>query len=230
MAYDFSGASGLLLSWLLSPIIWLVIIFVVIFCTFGILKLRKRRKLVYPCLELVDIGGGKSGFNVFKCGWFGKRKHFKGLWDSGEEQSETRDGELIHDFSSEDYQEINGKRGVVVFRDPINPNVLVPINKVTCTNAHLLAEIAPANFRDVALDIIKDADKETADYTEKLIQWIIFGTIIIFAMVSIIVITQMVKQGQKEASELIIKAGEICLSSAKEVCSQIANTASGTAP
>jgi len=219
---DFSSASGLLLSWLLSPVVWLVIIFLMIGCTFGVLKIRKRRKLIYPLLEIVDIGGGKSGFNLFKCGWFGKRKHFKGLWDSGEERMESRDGEVIHDFSSEDYQEINGKRGVVVFRDPVNSGVLVPINKANCINAELLTEIAPANFRDVALDIIKDADKETADYTEKLIQWLIFGTIIIFAMVSVIVITQMVKSGQKEASDLIIKAGEICLSNAREVCSQIA--------
>ena len=230
MAIDFSGASGLLLDWLLSPVIWLVIIFVVLICTFGFLKIRKRRKLTYPCLELVNLGYGKSGFNTFRCGWFGSTKWLRGLWDFGEEQMETQDGDIIHDFSTEDFQEINGKRGVVCYRDPINPNVLVPVNQVEMKNGELLAEIAPANFRDVALGIIKDADKETADYTEKIIQWVIFGTIIIFALVSVIVITQMVKQGQAEASNLILQAGETCLSAAKEVCSQIANSASGNAP
>jgi len=230
MAINLSGAQSLLLQWLLSPIIWLVIIFVILICTFGFLKIRKRRKLVYPCLEVVDLGYGKSSFNVFKCGWFGKKKKFRGLWDTGEEQLESQDGDIIHDFSSEDFQEINGKRGVICFRDPINQGVLVPISKISVTNAEILAEIAPANFRDVALDIIKDADKETADYTEKLVQWIIFGTIIIFAMVSIIVITQMVKQGQAEASKLILQAGETCLNAARDVCNSIASSGGSGAP
>ena len=41
-----------------------------------------------------------------------------------------------------------------------------------------------------------------------IIQWVMFGGVIIFALVSIILITQMVQRGQAEATKLILKAGE----------------------
>lgn len=230
MPTDLSGTTSMLLQWLVSPFIWLALIILVVAVIFGFLIIRKRRKLIYSCLEIVNLGEGKSGFNIIPCGWFGKKRYLRGLWDTGEEVMRTKDGEIIVNFSTEDFQEVNGKRGVVCYRDPINQDVLVPVSKARVKGSELLAEIAPQEFRDVALDIIKDADKETADKMEKLIQWIIFGTIIIFALVSIIVIVQMVKQGQKEASELILKAGETCLKNAREVCSEIAQSAASGAP
>ena len=230
MAIDIGGAGSLLISWLLNPLIWVLIIALVIGFTFGILIIRKRRKLIYQCLELVDYGSGKYGYNMLKCGYFGKSKALKGLWDSGEEQMETKDGEIIYEFSTEDFQEVNGKRGVICFRDPVNQNILVPISKTKVENKELLAEIAPAEFRDVALTIIKDADKETSDWKEKMIQFVMWGLIVVFSLVSIIVIAQMVKHGQTEASELIAQASTTCLESAKSVCSQIASAASAGAP
>jgi|TARA_Y100000310_G_C20577524_1_gene761189 hypothetical protein len=219
---------GMLLGWLLNPLIWLLIIGLVFGATFGILLIRKKRKLIYECIELVDYGSSKFGFNSIKCGYFGKKKILRGLWDSGEEQLETKDGEVIYDFSTEDFQEVNGKRGVIAFRDPINQNILVPISKTTVKNKELLAEIAPAEFRDVALDIIRDADVETKDWKEKIIQFVMWGIVVIFSLVSIIVIAQMVKNGQTEASKLILEAGKTCLENAREVCSEIA--ASSGAP
>lgn len=230
MAFNFGDIGGLITSWILNPLIWLVIIFVFVGFIWGFLLIRKKRKLIYECLELVNHGSEKFSFNLMKCGWFGKKKFLKGIWDYGEEQMETKDKDIIYDFSTEDFQEINGKRGVICFRDPINQNILVPINKCKVINDELLAEIAPANFRDVALGIIQDVDRETADWKEKLIQWIILGGIIIFALVAIIVITQMVKNGQKEAANLIVQAGETCLKNAKEVCQNLATSAASTAP
>ena len=119
MAADLGGVGGMLLQWLLNPLIWLVIIFLIVAVTFGFLAIRKRRKLIYQCLELVDYGNGKHGFNMIKCGWFGKKKMLGGLWDRGEEQMETQDKDVIYEFSTEDFQEINGKRGIICFRDPV---------------------------------------------------------------------------------------------------------------
>lgn len=228
--FSIGGAGGLLIGWLLNPLIWLLIIALLIGVTFGFLIIRKRRKLIYECLELVRYGSGKFGFNLLKAGYFGRKKMFRGLWDSGEERMETKDGEVIYEFSTEDFQEINGKRGVVCFRDPINQNILVPISKTEVTNREVLAEIAPAEFRDVALDIIKDVDKETADWKERIIQFAMWGLVVVFSLVSIIVIAQMVKHGQTEAAELIAKSSTTCLESAKSVCSEIARTASPGAP
>lgn len=227
---EFSGATKLLIDWLLSPFIWFALIFVFLAATFGFLWIRKKRKLIYPCLEIVDYSNGKMGFNQIKAGWFGKKKALRGWIDYGEEQVETQDGDLILNFSTEDFQEINGKRGIVCHRDPVNPDILVPITRATVKGKDMLAEIAPAEYRDAVLRIIDEADRETSDLTTKIVQWVLLGGTIIFALVAIIVITQMVKQGQKEAAELIANSGEICLKNAKEVCQTLATSIAGSSP
>lgn len=227
---EFSGATSMLVDWLVSPLIWFVVVIVFVAATFGYVWIRKKRKLIYTCLEIVKYKGGKAGFNEIKAGWFGKKKTLKNWWDYGEEQVETQDGDKILNFSTEDFQEINGKRGIVVARDPVNPDILVPITTVSFKGEEMLAEIAPAEYRDAAVDIIKDADRETSDWTKQLIQWVLLGMLIIASLVSIIVITQMVKNGQQEAANLILEAGETCLRNAKEVCQSLATSAAGSSP
>lgn len=239
MAFDIAGIGGLVAGWFINPLIWLLIVGVLVFFTIGVLVIRKRRKLIYECLEVVDYNDGKYGFNLMKCGYFGKKKMFRRLWDSGEEQMETKDGEVIYYFSTEDFQEINGKRGVVCFRDPVNQNILVPISKIKViarrngkeiSAAELLAEIAPAEFREVAVDIIKDVDRETKDWKERIIQFVLWGLVVVFSLVSIIVIAQMVKNGQDKAANLILEAGKTCLSNCKEICTEIANPSAAGVP
>lgn len=207
---DLTGISNTLFQWILSPFIWIILIFVFLALTIGFLIIRKKRKLIYPCAEIVEFGEGKFGINTFKAGWYGKKTHLRGLWDTGDEVLKTSDGEQILDFSTEDFQEVNGKRAPVCYRDPTNQNNLVPISKARIKGKEFLLEIPPASFTDAAVDIVKDADKETADRMQKLVMWVVFGALIIFALVSIIVITQMVKSGQTEAADLILKAGEVC--------------------
>jgi len=217
---DFSVVTSMLMQWLLSPVIWIVIIFIIASVSILFMWIRKKRKLIYQCLEVVNYSRGKTGFNLLKAGWYGKNKFLR-LYDWGEEQVETQDGELILNFSTEDFQEINGKRGIVVARDPVNPDVLVPINNVRIKGEEMLAEIAPAEYRDAAISIIKDADKETADYTKRIMEWVIIGGVIIFAVIAIIIVAQMIKNGQKEASDLIIRAGDTCLKNARDICNEI---------
>lgn len=241
---DLSPVTSMLFQWLLSPFIWFALIFVFIAATFGFMWIRKKRKLIYDCLEIVHYSNGKAGFNLIKAGWFGKKKALRRLYDYGEEQVETQDGDVILNFSTEDFQEINGKRGIVCARDPVNPDILAPVTRLDKKNIkrlnqvtnvkvdglEMLAEIAPAEYRDAALRIIDEADRETSDFTKQVIQWVLIGGTIIFALVAIIVISQMVKQGQKEAAELIVSAGDICLKNAKEVCQTLVSSTTGTSP
>ena len=223
MAFLDAGFLDLLYSWLLSPFIWIVLIFLAVGGVFGILWIRKRRKLIYDCIEIVDYGKGKAGINQLECGWFGKTKVLGGLFDYGDEQLETDVGEKILNFSTEDFKEFNGKRAIVVVRDKNNPEILAPIGDIKIIGDEMLAEIAPAEYRDAALDILHDVEKETSDYTKRIVEWVIIGVIIIFALVSIIVIAQMVKHGQTEAGNLIIEAAKI-------KCSQAVTTLPSTAP
>lgn len=222
MPFEFSGVTSMITSWVINPFIWMVVLFIFVGVIFGFLVIRKKRKLIYQCLELVDYGDvdRKFGFNIIPAGWFGKKKFMK-YFDYGEERLETKTGEIIYDFSTEDFQEINGKRGIVCFRDPVNQNILVPISKIKVTNKELLAEIAPAEFRDVALGIIKDADRETKDFKEKIMQVVLWGLVIAFSLIAIIIISQLIKHSVTETKEMVLSAGETCMSAAKEICSQV---------
>lgn len=225
-----AGIVSFLLTVVVNPLIWLLIIVFVIGITFIFLKIRKRRKLYYPTIEVVDLGNGKTSLNNIKSGWFGEKSYFFNLWDTGREVMKTQDMDIVEDFSTEDFQEVNGVRGLIVYRDPTNRGIVVPISKLSIRNKELVSEIAPASFRDVAVDIIKDAEAETRDWKQQLIAWVMLGGIVIFALISIIIIVQMVKNGQDKAAALITDSGKICLESAKTVCQEIANAPRGSSP
>lgn len=221
---DYSLITNQLLQWVINPLLWLVIIIIMIAGGFFILWIRKKRKLEFQTIEMMDIGDGKFAFNTIKSGWFGKKTFFFNLVDWGEKILKTQDNLEIKDFSTEDYHEVNGKRGVVCYRDPYRQNMIVPINRLQVKNKELVAQIAPADYTNTSVDIIKEATKETKDWKEQLFMWLAIGGIVIFALVSIIIITQMVKNGQKDAADLIVKAGAVCGDNCRTICSQIAQT------
>jgi len=216
---DIGAISTIAFKYILSPLIWLAILFIFIISTYGFLRIRKKRKLQYPTVEIVNLGNGKTNLNFLMSGWFGKNNIFK-IWDYGDKVLKIKEGEVIHEFSEEDFQEIKGKRGIVCYRDPINRR-LYPISSLRLENEKLIAEIAPREFTNTAIDIINDNTKETGDFRERAIQFILWGLVVVFSLVAIIVIAQMVKAGQTEASNLIVKAGEVCLSNAQEVCTKV---------
>jgi len=230
MAVDLSvmGVSSIT-SWLakfvINPLLWLIIIVGFVLGVFLILYLRKKRKLAFPVIEMVDHGSGKFAINVLKGGYFGKTLYLKGLWWKGEEVFRVSSGEIILDLSTEDYQEINGKRGVVCFRDPINQDILVPITRCQFKNKELLAEIANASYRDAAVDIFKESVKETSEWKEKLIQFGMWAAVIIFSLVAIIVIIQMIKNGQSKAAELMLQAGDKGLEACRQICREAVSVA-----
>ena len=255
MAFDFAGLSGVAFQWLTSFMFWGVALFLVLIVVVGSLVIRKRRKLIYPAIELTDLGAGKIGFKSYKAGWFKTRTMLFGMFDyGGEDVLRLKDGRQVQDASSEDFHDINGKRGLLVIRKSDDPAILIPINKagttnyykkieimkkdkegnligtgkykliptpvttikkMEVTNAHLLMEIAPADYRDASVKIINNTEKETQGKWEKLAPILVFGTMAIVFMITIILIVQMVKQGQTEAKNLILEAGKLALETSK---------------
>jgi len=81
-----------------------------------------------------------------KAGYFGKKSYLKGLWWSGEEVLKTSCNDTVAYFSTEDFQEVNGERGIICYRDPIRRNILFPISKLQMENKELIAAVAPADY------------------------------------------------------------------------------------
>ena len=236
--FDTSAFTGGMFAILSSLLFWLVMAIVFVIVAFMFLIVRKNKKLTIPIIEATPLGRGKLGVKFgkkLKGGWFKHKTTFFGLWDYGyEEVFKTKDKRQVLSISSEDYHEINGKMGLVCMRSPEDPRILVPISKAEVENGKLLFEIAPADYRSVVVDIIKKAEKETQDKVDKIMQWVFWGGIIMFSFIAIILIVQMVKNGQAEAKDLILQAGQMREDQLKIMCQGIKTVgevvASNTAP
>jgi len=202
-----SMITGVLFQWLTSIFFWFILAVVIVFATFGSLYFRKKGKLKYKCDIDTDLGEGKIGRERTKAGWFKTKTILFGLYDfGGEEVLKTADGRIIQNASAEDFHEIDGKRAICCVRKGDDPEVIVPINKMRVTNGELLEDIAPAIFRDASVRIIKDSAEETRGKYDKLINALVYGTLGIIFLVCIILIVQMVKQGQAEAGKFYLEA------------------------
>ena len=217
---------------------WGILAVVLVIVVVGFLLIRKKRKLNTPVIEITSLGRGKIGIRVGKKmrgGWFKHNSALFGLWDYGQEETfKVKDGRTVLSVSSEDYQEINGKMGLMVMRSSEDPRILVPINRAKLENREMLFNIAPADYRSTVVDIIRKAEKETSDKIDKIMQFVFWGGIILFSFIAIILITQMVKNGQTEAKDLILEAGKMNTENLKAICGGLKSVgetiASGGAP
>ena len=73
-----------------------------------------------------------------------------------------------------------------------------------------IAAIAPSDYRDASNEIIGASQKEMKGRWDQIMQWILLGGVIIFAMVSIILITQMVSKSQQGVSDLYLQIAQKC--------------------
>lgn len=246
MDFDTSAISGGILSMTSSFIFWGAVLIVLLIGVFGFLILRQRKKLIYPIIILTDLGAGKIGAKIRTkkgAGWFKKKSMFFGLFDfGGEDILRTWDKREIQNASSEDFHDINGKRGLICVRKSDDPAILLPVNKVgtsnkyeignegelipiknmKITNIELLNQIAPADYRDASSKIIDNASKETMGKWEKIMPFIAIGGLAIIVLICIIFIVQMVKTSQDQAKDLILEAGKIVVESSKNIKSSSA--------
>lgn len=203
---------------MLSPLIWLAIVGFAVIMGFGVLYVRKMKKMRIPCFIVTNIGEGKISGQMTKAGWFKSKTIIFGLYDwKGEEKLKTKDGRIIQGGKSDYYHEINEKVGLIVRRKDDDPKILLPIKKIHYENEDLLMEIAPVDYRDASNVIISSSESEMKGRWNQIIEWLMLGGTIVFALIAIIVITQMVKQGQAEAKDLILEAGRIVQEASSKV-------------
>lgn len=221
MAFNLGVILPYIMRWIVSPAMWLVIILIFVGGAFGILKFRKWRNYKYRAIEVTEYGLNTN----IKCGWFGVEKLLFGLWWRGREIMETDLGEEIIKFSEEDFIEIDGKRNILFYRDPINRR-LFPIRYLVPSpeTRQIVAKVPPAEHTEAVLSNIDESKNETKDLREKIILYAVIGGVIIFALVSIILMIQFIKNSQDKANTLFLEAGKSCLESAKSVCSQISSS------
>ena len=264
---DLGGLSSSALGLFTTFWIWGLIIFLFLVGTIGFLLLRKRRKLIYPAVEVTDLGSGKIGMKISKAGWFKSRAFW--IFDyGGEFVMKMKDGREVQKVSSEDFHDIDGVRGLLVCRKADDPRVLLPINKAGTSsqyttepildshrqptgkvrlvkrslntlrgmkviNEYLLMEIAPQDYRDTASRIAFDAKNETMSKMEKIIPYLVFAGMGMIFIIAIILIVQMVKQGQANAKDLILEAGRMNSDQISRICSGVVTKATeiaSTAP
>ena len=127
--------TGAITSMVLSPLIWIIVIFFLVFAGLGSLWVRKQKKLCYSCIVVRNTGNGKIDLKTMKAGWFKTNSMLGGLWDYGMEE-ELRTGgwrcpvDKIQGGSTVDFHEINGKRGLICRRKDDDPKVLVALTKM----------------------------------------------------------------------------------------------------
>jgi hypothetical protein len=224
---DMNMVTNTLWGWVRAPITWVIFFIVLAVVFIAALYIRKKRRLTVPTVEVVNYGTSKAGFNHLKSGWFGKQLMFKGLWWKGPEVLRASTGEEIRDFSTEDYQTVDGKRGVVCFRSPTNQDILVPISKVRIDGQHMVMDIAPAEYIDAAKEIYSDTKKETTDSREKLMQLASWALVVIVSLLCIIFIIQGWTHTMTESKDLLLQAGQTGLANCKAMCVDVMQAVKG---
>jgi len=218
MAFDLGGIGAGMMGLLSSTIVWAIVLALVIIVGIGLLKFKQSRKFKYPCLEVISLGQGKCAFFTSKAGWFKKNRSFFGLIETGGEQELVcKDGKRkIHNISSTDYHEFNGKRCILCKRKDDDPDILVPLNKVEIKNLGLLASIAPADYRDAAAQILEEKRRETMSWLEKNSPMLIAMGIFIFGLIALIIVFNFAKgesAAWREAMMQVKSAGTVILNS-----------------
>jgi len=208
------GISDIAIKTMLSPLLWVAVVFVILIFSVGALWVRKQRKLEYDCFVIRKTGNGKVDMKIMKAGWFKSNKVLEGLLDwSGEEHLETggfrQPNDKIQAGSTIDFHQINGKKGLICRRKDDDPKILVPLTRIEIQNDEILGEIASADLRDASVNIVKQAEKETRNRTQEIVQWIIMGGVIMLALIVIIMSYQFVSRAQAESWEYVLQAEKI---------------------
>jgi hypothetical protein len=195
MGFDLGGMGEGMMGLLTSTLTWAIALVVFMVVILIGAKIKQSRKFRYPCLEVIGLGQGKVSLTITKAGWFKKKRSFFGLVEmSGEQEMICKDGKRkIHNISSTDYHEMNGRRAVICKRKDDDPDVLVPLSKVEIKNLDLLASIAPADFRDAGIQIIEEKQRETMSWMEKNGALVIAMGIFIFGLIALVIVFNFAK-------------------------------------
>lgn len=207
--FGWSSLTGVFSGWLSSGLFWLVIGVLLTCGVLVLLYINKRRRLKWVMLEIISYGNGKIGINSLTCGIFKKKTTIFGLWDYGNENVvKCSDGRIVLEATTDDLQDIFGKKGFLVRRKDDDPKILVPINRVSWKGESALLEIAPADFRDASVNIVDTATKETQTWADKYLPYILLGGMVIFFIVGFILASQFFNRTVDKAGEILIKVAQ----------------------
>jgi len=194
---------GVMKGWLSSGLFWMVMAILLTVGILVLLKVQKNRRLKWNVLEFVSYGNGKVGINKLRAGIFKKKSYLFGLWDYGHENTvKCADGRLILEASTEDLQDLMGRKGFMVRRKDDDPKILVPISKVKWENEAPLFAIAPADFRDASVNIVDTASKETQTWADKYLPYIMLGGMVVFFIVGFILASQFFNRAMDKSIEI----------------------------
>lgn len=211
----------LIMDMFVSPIMWLLIIIGMVIVGVSLLYIRKKRKLEYHCEIWSIVGNKKIMITPTRAGWFKEKMLFK-IWDYGKEESiRTADGREIQGLTRADMHFYKGNRAIICYEKGDDRKVLVPIEKfdIDPEGKRAILEIAPASFRDVSSKIIESNNDELMSKLSKYAPYVVLAGIIVFALVSIIIIVQMVKNGQAESKDLLIQVAKFGCKGASDALS-----------
>jgi len=234
---DLSSVTGILapvMGWTTSLVFWFLFCLSAAIIGFVGLIFRKRRKLTMTVIEMYDTSNGVFDFFITKGGWFKNRLTFFGLWDYGNERRfRLADGTPIDDLSHNDYRRINGQNGIVVIRNPHDSKFAIPISKfhIDKESMRLMAQIAPADLRDIAVKSISEVDTEMQNKWQQYAPLIAAGFIGLILVFSILLIAQYGKHNIDVTSDTL----KLAIESLKDLGNSAAAAkyvvaAGGTAP
>ena len=74
-----------------------------------------------------------------------------------------------------------------------DPEVLVPLSKVEVTNLKLVTSIAPADYRDTAIQLMEEKRKETMSWLDKNAPLLIAMGVFVFGLIALVIIFNFAK-------------------------------------
>lgn len=212
MALNLSSFGATFLGWGWTMFTWLFAVIVLALLVVAGLYLNKSRRFNIPVLEVIGTGRGKVIINSTYAGWFKKNTSFMGLIETGGERVFiVKDGNRrVFNVSSEDYHEINGKKGLIVKRKDDDPEILVPLSEVEVSGLKMLSSIAPADYRDVAVEILAEKKREAFSWWDENKSIVVSITLFVIMMVVMIVFFKFMSgesEGWRSTAERIFQGG-----------------------
>jgi len=202
MALNIGSMGGTALGWFRSIFFWVLFIFGFAVLTIVFLKVRKWRKLKIPVIETIKISNQRVAILQTKGGWFKTRSTFFGMYDyGGDDRFLLADGREVQSVSAEDYQDVNGGKGLIVRRKGDDPQVLVPVHDLSFTpkSDALIMDVAPADYRDASSKILSRNETEAVSKFERTLTLILPYVMIGFFIVAMILTFQYARGSQSES-------------------------------
>ena len=231
MAIETATTMGTILGWFSTLIFWIIVIVVIVGVLVISLFLRRKRALTFQAFECTFLKDGKMVIEHQQAGWFGKEKGMLGLYSTGRKVMKLADGRLVRDFSVDDYHEYRKRkkqmRCLFVTSHPEDKTMVVPISAAKLDPETLKAvyEIAPADYREAAVDAFNESAKELRGGLDRLLPYILLGGIVIFFIVGIVINGQLISKAVDSATGLLADAGDTLENVANLISTQPSTTA-----